>query len=545
MPYIRKNELKIHGTSYRIHVKAKDPRQNKWLIKTMTWRKPADMTDEDAEFYVKKVAIEFQEKFEKQLKGILAIDNNITFIEYANMWGERIKQTRSLAYYNKILNEMPRLESYFMSVRLKDITPRMVQGYIDEMISHGVVTERAEVINDIRQYMADNGYVFTRVLKKVGLAHSVTTLRVGSTILVPPAKRLSEYIGVKFEDYFKINTKRRDYAKETLVKSKRLIATILATAKRQRIIDENFATREYIEPIRGEKREVPILDDVQAKKLIDYMETSTQESIKEKIPVYIALLMGFRRGEVAGLEWKDIDFEKKTIKVSRSLTTVTRFGKILKEPKTELSKRVVSMPDIMVNKLLEYREWWNQMDRELGCVWSKSDRLFSLIDGQPGNPHGFINSLHKMLERAELPKVCFHSLRHTNITLQLIAGVDIKTVASRAGHARASTTSDFYSHYVKSIDYRASEVIDKLFNDKKEEYHNMSKVKAYYGAHGKYEQENLIGEFESMQDAENYVYRHIKDNHKDSGYIRKIFQSDKMWWYDYGHHAKFYTIISD
>lgn len=56
-----------------------------------------------------------------------------------------------------------------------------------------------------------------------------------------------------------------------------------------------------------------------------------------------------------------------------------------------------------------------------------------------------------------------NSLRHTNITLQLIAGIDLKTVSARAGHARASTTSDFYSHYIRNSDIHASEIINKLF----------------------------------------------------------------------------------
>ena len=59
--------------------------------------------------------------------------------------------------------------------------------------------------------------------------------------------------------------------------------------------------------------------------------------------------------------------------------------------------------------------------------------------------------------------VTLHSLRHANITLQLMAGVDMKTVSARAVHARASTTSDFYSHFLKNSDIHASEVINKIF----------------------------------------------------------------------------------
>lgn len=72
--------------------------------------------------------------------------------------------------------------------------------------------------------------------------------------------------------------------------------------------------------------------------------------------------------------------------------------------------------------------------------------------------------LQKTLTKAGLPKVSLHSLRHTNITLQLVAGVDMKTVSVRAGHSKASTTSDFYSHFLKTPDQHASATIDKIFN---------------------------------------------------------------------------------
>lgn len=71
--------------------------------------------------------------------------------------------------------------------------------------------------------------------------------------------------------------------------------------------------------------------------------------------------------------------------------------------------------------------------------------------------------LQKILVRVGLPKISLHSLRHTNITLQLIAGVDMKTVSARAGHSKASTTSDFYSHFIKNSDIHASEIINKIF----------------------------------------------------------------------------------
>ena len=69
----------------------------------------------------------------------------------------------------------------------------------------------------------------------------------------------------------------------------------------------------------------------------------------------------------------------------------------------------------------------------------------------------------KMLKKADLPDVTLHSLRHTNITLQIAAGVPLTTVAGRAGHSRVSTTSDIYSHFIRTSDEAAATAIENIF----------------------------------------------------------------------------------
>ncbi|MBE6629877.1 MAG: hypothetical protein E7624_03390 [Ruminococcaceae bacterium] len=71
--------------------------------------------------------------------------------------------------------------------------------------------------------------------------------------------------------------------------------------------------------------------------------------------------------------------------------------------------------------------------------------------------------VHKICDQARLPHGTVHSLRHTNITMQIAAGVPLVTVAGRAGHARTSTTTDIYSHFLKSSDRTAAEKLEELF----------------------------------------------------------------------------------
>ena len=171
-----------------------------------------------------------------------------------------------------------------------------------------------------------------------------------------------------------------------------------------------------------------------------------------------------RRGELCGLEWSDIDFDNATITIARSLTAVRRVGLVLKDPKTESSKRVIAISDKLITVLTEYKAWYEKYREMHGDKWENSNRLF--IGEYGGNIYpGTINMwMKRICQTAGLEERTVHSLRHTNITMQIAAGVPIVTVAGRAGHARTSTTTDIYSHFLKTADRSAAQKLEEIFD---------------------------------------------------------------------------------
>ena len=83
--------------------------------------------------------------------------------------------------------------------------------------------------------------------------------------------------------------------------------------------------------------------------------------------------------------------------------------------------------------------------------------------GDPIYPSTIEFWVDKVCQAAELPHRTVHSLRHTNITMQIAAGIPLVTVAGRAGHARTSTTTDIYSHFLKSSDKTAAKMLENIF----------------------------------------------------------------------------------
>ena len=121
----------------------------------------------------------------------------------------------------------------------------------------------------------------------------------------------------------------------------------------------------------------------------------------------------------------------------------------------------------MVDILGAYKVWWTEKRLMWGEDWQgDQQRLFIQDDGRPINPDTINYWLNRFLEKHALPHVTPHSLRHTFATLQLAAGVDIRTLQSRTGHSQASTLVNIYAHAVKSAQEAASAALEGVLLQK-------------------------------------------------------------------------------
>ena len=99
--------------------------------------------------------------------------------------------------------------------------------------------------------------------------------------------------------------------------------------------------------------------------------------------------------------------------------------------------------------------------------WAEHPRLFTNLNGTPMQPSTPEKRLGRILERAGLPHVSLHSLRHTNATLLITGGVDVRTVAARLGHSQTSTTMNIYAETIRSAEAAAAQVLDDILVQKK------------------------------------------------------------------------------
>jgi site-specific recombinase XerC len=348
MATIIKNELK-NGTSYRIQVKVKDENTGKLFVKAMTWKKPQDVKDTEAKRLVQKVAFEFEDKVYKQNAGIQVKENNMCFIDYARDRLERQKPTISIHTYVKETRIINEFENFFCKIKMQDLSPSIIQDFLDMKQINGKQDTKAICKKKFKALLHENKISAQKLqtMAKVSKPLYVKS-QLGNKIEVENAKAMCNALNVKYSDYFTTIKKQTPYAKSTVNSYRKTLCAILATAKRQRLVEHNYASRDYIKAIKGTKKEIEILDENQAKIFANAIEKV--DNIERKIALMTFLYMGVRRSELAGLQWKDINFETGTMHIQRSLHFEPHFGKYYKCTKTESSNREITMPEQLIKE---------------------------------------------------------------------------------------------------------------------------------------------------------------------------------------------------
>lgn len=193
----------------------------------------------------------------------------------------------------------------------------------------------------------------------------------------------------------------------------------------------------------------------EVKLIIDKLEGEQIE-----IPILLMLTLGLRTGEVCGLRWSDIDFKNNTISINQILIYVTGKGIIFKEPKTRGSKRTLSAPIELMNKLKKWKVQHNQYKLENLLIYEDIICLNNSLT--PYTEKILLPSWYRFLERNSIRKIRLHDLRHTHATMLILSGTDMKTVSNRLGHTDIKITMNTYSHVLEEMDKKASENISNV-----------------------------------------------------------------------------------
>lgn len=443
--------IEKRGNSYRISVSDGYDSSNKKILKRKSFKRPEGFTDKQWEKELAKIVLEFENEVGK---GLQTQDQNMTLNEFVTIWlrdyAENNLELSTIDSYSEELKHkiLPALGD----LKLNKIQPVRIQRFLNSLLQDGVRRDG-----------------------KPG----------------PYSNRIVEY-------------------------QWQILSSILQTAVYWQILSENPCVRVKPPKLKRDANEtfsnetIEYYDENQTLLLMDIIDTeianfyierdkfkegtaawlnlNQKNPLKYKVGIYLALFCGLRNGEVLGLTWDDVDANNKTISVNKSRARTSKYGLITKVPKNRSSIREVSIPDILLQTLQDYKEIQDKERVMLGELWDSDWINYPWIMVQWDGKGMEYSTLSKWLKKTvtsynerisndedltdkmkkdlTLPVLSFHKLRHTSATLLIGEGTDIRTVSARLGHSKTSTTMDVYSHALKSKDRKASETLEGLLDRK-------------------------------------------------------------------------------
>lgn len=432
--------------------------------KQMTVKRPEGLTDKQWDKQLDDLAHDFEKKVKN---GTYLDGSQMTFAEFVDLWIKDYASTelapKTFYRYQELLK---RILPAIGHITLQKLQPNHLMDFYANLKEKGIRSDPTYIAKpDLMEIMNNQGFTDKKLADSTGI--DIRTIRKTlnyKSIKHTTAQAIAKSLNVKVDRVFVINGEPAPLSDQTIKHHHRLISSILTFAVQWQLILSNPAER--VRAPKVEAKEPEHYDEDTTETMLELLD---KEPLKYKTMIYLTLYTGCRLGELSGLEWSDVNFENKLLRIRQASQYIPGQGTFTKAPKNETSSRVISLPEIVISLLKEYKVWWNEQKLSCGDQWDKtSDRIFVQWNGKPIHPSTPTKWFKSFRERNNLPVLKFHGLRHTNASLLISNNVDVQTVAKRLGHSKATTTTSIYSHFLRKPDREAAEKLDNMFGKKKQ-----------------------------------------------------------------------------
>ena len=459
--------------SYQIIVSCGYDMNGTKLTETKTVRRPPDMTDKQWEKELERLAFEFERQVET---GQYLDGEKLTFAEFIEIWlkdyAEIQLEDRTLHRYKEILNT--RILPALGHIKLQKLQPTHLLKFYTNLQEVGIRSDNKYILKEnYKEFLQSKDLTLNILGEAAGLCeNTMTQLRMFRKVSAKTAQRICEAANLKLEqtgvkkkikidELFYVIKQNKGLSEKTIKQHHAIIHSALQKAVEWQLILNNPANR--VRPPKVPKKEAKHMTEEQ---VLAMLEALSKEPLKYQVMIHLDLVTGMRRGELMALEWKNIDTEKRIIKIRKSVRYIPGQGQALKNPKNESSIRDITLPKYIISLLNEYKVQWNAEKAKLGDLWQGDDWIFTQWNGRPMHVDTISSWFPKFLKRHGLEHINFHAIRHTAATLLINQGLNVKALSARLGHANTSTTMNIYAHALQSADKQAANMMDNIISRK-------------------------------------------------------------------------------
>ena len=453
----RNKDGKLISYSIRVHRgRGADGKQLKpW---TATFEVSPTWTEKSA----RKKAEAFAATFEKECREGVTSDSRQKFAAYCDYVIDLKEKTgvkhSTIVRYRELTK---RIYPNIGHMKLKDLRPDHLNSLYTHLAKPGAGAGSAHAIAkvDLAALLKEKRLTRLELSNVTGLSLKAVYAAVkGERVKKEVAGAISTALGGGLEDFFSLNTKERTLSGKTIREYHRLIHTVLDQALKEGLVAVNVADRAT--PPKVEQRDVNYFQPEQVAAIREALE---REPIKWKTLVHLLLITGARRGEILGLKWDKVDFSNNQVYICNNVLYSVDVGIYEDTPKTERSKRYVSLPAETMQLLRQYRAWQNGERLRLGEYYQDQGFVFAQDTGGPMHPDSVTTWLSRFSKRHGLPHVNAHAFRHTMASMLYFNGVDSVSISKRLGHAQVSTTANIYAHVMEAADKKNADILADVF----------------------------------------------------------------------------------
>ena len=247
-----------------------------------------------------------------------------------------------------------------------------------------------------------------------------------------------------------------DKSSETTRKLKTVMSSVFTYGVNQGYIKTNPCYGALYKKDPSKAKKVKFLDKGQCQKLM----AATSEYSTFNTIIQFLLFTGLRIGECLALRWSDISFADNTISINHTLSFADDKW-FLSVPKTQTSFRTIKLSTYSKELLLRHKREQDKLKETVGDAWVHPDIVFTSAIGNYYCRSFTNKQLKKILVDNDLPALSVHALRHSNASLMINNGFDVKAISEHLGHCNTAITSDIYTHIFKEYKAKMAESIEK------------------------------------------------------------------------------------
>lgn len=435
--------------SYLVRVYNGRTQDDKIITRCKTVTPPAGMGKKKAEKWVQEQAV----LFEQQVTNGLVLDSDMLLDDLIDRWFEEYanKQLKAKTLYD-YRRMRGRISAGLGHLKVSKIKPAHVMALYDNLEERGVRRDSTYTATKALLKLLPRG---TRgeLAKQAGIGQdTMRMVYAGKSVSRKTAEKVSAAVGLPFSKAFVEHTQKDGKLNNnTVIRYQAMLSSIFKKGVQWGLINENPCSR--AKHPKADEIDIRVLTEEEIPTLLDALSDAPPQY---SVITQLALLLGARRGEICALRWSDIDFEKGTLSIKRTVQSIPGIGLVFNTPKTRRGKRCLRIGADCVELLQEYRRYQKAERFRIGSAWVRkvtlengkvvdNDMLFTKWNGEPMDPDIISSWFPKFLEAHDLPDVNFHSLCHSNASILIAAHVPITTVSGRLGHAQTSTTLNYYA----------------------------------------------------------------------------------------------------